>query len=29
HPLAGKSIVFKANILAVMPATVETLEVKL
>jgi FKBP-type peptidyl-prolyl cis-trans isomerase SlpA len=29
HPLAGKPIVFKANILAVMPATVETLEVKL
>lgn len=29
HPLAGKEIVFKANILAVMPATVETLEVKL
>lgn len=29
HPLAGKEIVFKANILAVMPATVETIEVKL
>lgn len=29
HPLAGKSIVFKANILAVMPANVETLAVKL
>jgi FKBP-type peptidyl-prolyl cis-trans isomerase SlpA len=29
HPLAGKSIVFKANILAVMPANVETLQVRL
>ncbi|MFK7865037.1 MAG: peptidylprolyl isomerase [Pseudohongiellaceae bacterium] len=29
HPLAGKDIVFKASILAVMPATVETIEVKL
>lgn len=29
HPLAGKPIVFKANIIAVMPATVQPLEVKL
>ncbi|HAG71757.1 MAG TPA: hypothetical protein DCL66_06090, partial [Gammaproteobacteria bacterium] len=29
HPLAGKPIVFKASILAVMPANVETLQVRL